>query len=255
MVDIHSHILPGLDDGAKDMKDSLELAKMAVQEGIHTIIATPHHKNGTYENTKQQILVQVDELNEQLKKENIPLTVLPGQETRIYGDILSDYDKDEILTLNNGNQYLFIELPSNHVPRYTEQLLFDIQLRGLTPIIVHPERNQEIMEQPDLLYQLVKKGALTQITAASVAGFFGKNIKKFSLQLIDANLTHFVSSDAHNTSNRTFKMTEAFEVIGKKYGNDIIYLFKENAELLVEGKNIYKEVPARVKNKKFLGIF
>ncbi|MDQ0154201.1 tyrosine-protein phosphatase [Robertmurraya andreesenii] len=255
MIDIHSHILSGIDDGAKELDDSLDLARMAVQEGIHTIIATPHHKNGRYENAKPVILQRVKELNQVLEQENIPLTVLPGQEPRIYGDIIPDYENGEILTLNDGDQYLFIELPSNHVPRYTEQLLFDIQMKGLTPIIVHPERNQELMEQPDTLYQLVKKGALTQITAASVAGFFGKNIKKFSLQLIDANLTHFVSSDAHNISSRSFKMVEALDVIEKKYGVDMIYLFKENADLLVQGKNVNKEIPIRLKTKKFLGIF
>lgn len=254
MVDIHCHILSGIDDGAKDLNESIALAKAAVQEGITTIIATPHHKNGRYENTKQSILQKVMELNEVLVKEQIPLTILPGQEPRIYGEILQDYENGEILTLNN-NQYLFIELPSGHVPRYTEKLLFDIQLQGITPVIVHPERNQELMERPDLLYRLVEKGALTQITAASVAGLFGKKIMKFTLQLIDANLTHFVSSDAHNVEKRSFKMVEAFDVIEKKYGVESVYLFKENAELLAAGKNIYKEPPNKIKTKKFLGIF
>lgn len=255
MIDIHSHILPGIDDGAGNLQDSIDMARLAVQEGIHTIIATPHHHNGKYENPKQLILNKVEELNAALQRESIPLQMLPGQEPRIYGEILEDYQQGEILTLNQTGQFLFVELPSNHVPRYTEKLLFDLQMNGLTPIIVHPERNQELIEQPDLLYHLVKKGALTQVTASSIAGFFGKNIKKFSLQLIEANLTHFVASDAHNVSNRTFKMVEAFDGIEKKYGVDMVYLFTENAELLVQGKNIYKEVPERVKRKKFLGIF
>ncbi|KAB2336556.1 tyrosine protein phosphatase [Cytobacillus depressus] len=255
MIDIHCHILAEVDDGSKDLNDSLAMAKAAVNEGIHTIIATPHHKNGAYENTKKQILHKVEEFNTVLKKENIPLTVLPGQEPRIYGEILEDYQKGDILTLANGGQYLFIELPSGHVPRYTEQLLYEIQMAGLIPIIVHPERNSEMIENPDILYQLVKRGSLTQVTASSIAGYFGKKIKKFSLQLIDANLTHFVSSDAHNISNRSFKMAEAFDEIEKKYGIDMIYLFTENAELLLEGKAIYKEIPSRVRNKKILGIF
>ncbi|WP_442596741.1 tyrosine-protein phosphatase [Neobacillus sp. D3-1R] len=254
MVDIHCHILPNVDDGSQSLADSIAMAKMAVSEGIHTIIATPHHKNGKYENTKMGILEQVAHLSEELQNANINLRILPGQEVRIYGDLLEDLQKDEILSLNHS-KYLFIELPSGHVPRYTEQLLFDIQMKGLVPIIVHPERNQELIEQPEKLYQLVKKGALTQITASSVAGYFGKNIKKFSLQLIDANLTHFVSSDAHNISNRSFKMLEAFETIEKKYGMDMVYLFRENAELLVSGKNVYKEIPDRIKRKKVLGIF
>ncbi|EIJ83783.1 tyrosine-protein phosphatase [Bacillus methanolicus] len=255
MIDIHCHILPGIDDGARNLEDSIQMAKAAVKEGIQTIIATPHHNNGYYKNTKQRILEKVEELNLSLMKQSIPLHVLPGQEPRIYGEILEDYNQDQILTLCNKGKYLFIELPFNHLPRYTEQLLFDIQMQGLTPIIVHPERNQEIIEQPDLLYNLVKKGALTQVTASSITGHFGKNIKKFSMQLIEANLTHFIASDAHNISNRTFKINEALDEIEKKYGVDMVYLFIENAELLVQGNAVYIEKPKRVKTKKFLGIF
>jgi protein-tyrosine phosphatase len=255
LIDIHCHILPGIDDGAKTMEDSLSMAEAAVKEGIRSIIATPHHKNGKYDNTKEEIQIKVDKLNAALRAAQIDLNILPGQETRIYGEILEGIDKNEILTLNNTGKYLFIELPSNHVPRYTDKLLYDIQVKGMTPVIVHPERNQEIMERPDLLYQLVKKGALTQVTASSVAGYFGKNIKNFSLQLIDANLTHFVSSDAHNIANRSFKIVEAYDQIEKKYGIDMVYLFTENAELLAEGSNVYREIPEPVKKKKFLGIF
>ncbi|PLR85422.1 tyrosine-protein phosphatase [Bacillus sp. V33-4] len=255
MIDIHCHILPGIDDGARTIDDSIAMAKLAYQEGIRTIIATPHHQNGKYSNVKEDILAKVTELNKALEEAVVPVQILPGQETRIYGEMLEDYEQEEILTINNGNRYLFVEFPSAHVPRYAERLLFDIQLKGLVPIIVHPERNQEIIEHPELLYQLVKKGALTQVTAASVAGHFGKNIKKFSLQVIDANLAHFVSSDAHNVSTRSFKMVEALDEIEKKYGVDMVYFFTENAELLVEGQTVYKEVPEKIKKKKFLGVF
>ena len=184
----------------------------------------------------------------------IPVEILPGQESRIFGEILEDHKNGEILTLNHTN-YLFIELPSNHVPRYTKRLLFDIQLAGLQPIIVHPERNSEIIENPNILYKLVEQGASTQVTASSVTGHFGKNIKKFSHQLIESNLTHFVSSDAHNLSGRTFRLKEAYNTIQQEFGTDFVYLFQENAALLIEGKTIYKEVPSEIKRKKFLGIF
>lgn len=255
MIDIHCHILPDIDDGAQTLKESMEMAKLAVQEGITSIIATPHHKNGNYENTKRVILQKVEELNTILEMGEIPLQILPGQETRIHEELLEDYENDEILTLNSIGKHLFVELPSAYVPRYTEQLLYDIQLNGLTPIIVHPERNAELMRNPDILYGLVKKGALTQLTAASVAGYFGKPIKKFSLQLIEANLTHFIASDAHNVSNRGFKITEALDEVEKRYGVDMVYYFTENAELLVEGKHPYRDIPEKIKRKKILGLF
>lgn len=254
MIDIHSHILPGVDDGAQNAQDAINMAKLAVEEGITKIIATPHHQNGKYRNKKQDILNGVFELNQILQKENIPLEVLPGQETRIYGELLEDLEKGEILPLNQTN-YLFIELPSGHVPRYTEKLLFDIQMKGLTPIIVHPERNAEVMETPDLLLNLVKKGSLTQVTAGSITGHFGKKIQKFSMKLIEANLAHFISSDAHNITTRSFKVVESFSEIEKEFGRQAVYYFQENAELLTQGQVVYRQEPSKIRQKKFLGLF
>lgn len=254
MIDIHSHILPGIDDGAQTIEDSINMAKLAVEEGITKIIATPHHQNGKYINKKQNIIERVLELNVVLQKENIPLEVLPGQETRIYGELIEDINKGDILPLNQTN-YLFIELPSGHIPRYTEQLLFDVQLKGLTPIIVHPERNAGVMENPDKLLNLVKKGALTQVTAGSLVGYFGKKIQKLSMQLIEANLTHFISSDAHNITSRSFRIRESISEINKEFGQQVVYYFQENAELLVNGQMIYKQEPSQIRRKKFLGIF
>jgi protein-tyrosine phosphatase len=254
MIDLHCHILPNVDDGPNTIAESVEMAKQAVREGIKTIIATPHHRNEKYENHGSTIFRQVEEFNRVLASENLNLTVLPGQESRIFGEMVEGLGSGEVLPLNQG-KYVFVELPSGQVPRYTGQLLFDIQLKGFVPIIVHPERNSEIVENPEVLYQLVKKGALTQVTASSISGHFGKAIKKFSLQLIEANLTHFVASDAHNTTSRGFKMVEAFDVIEKKFGNEMGYLLRENSELVLKGLSVYKEVPERVRKRKVLGLF
>jgi protein-tyrosine phosphatase len=254
MIDLHCHILPGIDDGAQSLSDSLDMARKAVEQGIHTIVATPHHLNNSYVNPKHQILDRVEELNQLLQKENIDVKILPGQEVRVHGEMIEGYTMGEILTVNH-TPYVLVEFPSNHVPRYTEKLFYDLQMKGLIPVIVHPERNREIIERSDILYQLVKKGALTQITAASVCGDFGKKIKTFSLQLIEANLTHFIASDAHNTNNRTFKMSDAFGIIEKKYGMDMVYYFEENAALIIEGKHVYKEDPERIKRKKLFYLF
>jgi protein-tyrosine phosphatase len=254
MIDLHCHILPSVDDGAQSLSDSLNMARKALEQGIHTIVATPHHLNNSYENPKRQILARVEELNQLLQKEQIDVKILPGQEVRVHGEMIEGYIAGEILTVNH-TPYVLVEFPSNHVPRYTEKLFYDLQLNGLIPVIVHPERNQEIIERSELLYQLVKKGALTQITAASVCGDFGKKIKNFSLQLIEANLTHFLASDAHNLTNRTFKMREAYDVMEQKYGNDMVYYFEENAYLAIEGKVVYKEDPERIKRKKLFKLF
>ncbi|OEH92136.1 tyrosine-protein phosphatase [Bacillus solimangrovi] len=255
MIDIHCHILPGVDDGAVTIDDSIKMARAASEEGISKIIATPHHKNGKYNNLKIDIMEHVVQLNKVLEKNDINVKILPGQEIRLNGELLSDYALGKILTLNNTNKYLFIELPSNHVPRYTERLIFDIQLQNLIPIIVHPERNSQITENPNVLYEFVKNGALTQITASSLTGHFGKKVKQFTHKLIDANLTHFIASDAHNITSRTFNLRAAYENIEQIYGMDMRYMFQENAQYLVNAEMVYKEPPERVKTKKFLGLF
>ncbi|WP_226036165.1 tyrosine-protein phosphatase [Aquibacillus saliphilus] len=255
MIDIHSHILPQIDDGASHMEESVSMAKEAVAQGIHTIVATPHHLNGRYENYKMDIVELVERLNERLLEDNIPLTVLPGQETRINGEMISDLEQGDLLPLNITSGYLFVELPSSNVPRYTSKLLYDLQLHGIKPVIVHPERNKELMENPDQLYEFVKNGTLTQVTAASVAGKFGKKIKTFSHQLIESNLTHFIASDAHNTTTRGFCIQEAFADIKDNYGNSVVYYFMENAQYLINGDTVVGDVPERVVRKKFLGLF
>ncbi|WP_066389231.1 tyrosine-protein phosphatase [Neobacillus mesonae] len=254
MIDVHCHILPGLDDGAQDVSDSIRMAKQAVEHGIDTIVATPHHLNNQYKNPKQVILNKVDELNQILQSEKIDLKIVPGQEVRIHGEMVEGFQKGEIQPVN-GSKYVLVEFSSAHVPRYADRLFYDLQVNGLIPIIVHPERNQEIIEKPDLLYQFVKKGALSQVTAASLTGDFGKKIMQFSLNLVEANLAHMVASDAHNTTNRGFKMRDAFSVIQAKYGNEMMFVLQENAAHIVEGLHVYKEVPERIKKKKFFKIF
>ncbi|WP_088052507.1 tyrosine-protein phosphatase [Virgibacillus dakarensis] len=254
MIDIHCHILPGIDDGARTTEDSLEMARAAVDQGIRTIIATPHHRNGKYNNVKKQILQDVTELKARLEVEKIPLTILPGQETRLNGDMVTSLQEDEVLPLNN-TAYVFIEFPTAHVPRYAKQMLFDLQVAGYKPIIVHPERNREIAEHPSILYEFVRKGALTQVTAASVCGKFGKTVQKLTHNLMEANLTHFIASDAHNTTTRGFAMQEAFREVQTRHGNEAVFMFMENAQLLIDGNTVHRGEPQPVRTKKLFGLF
>ena len=255
VIDLHCHILPSMDDGAQTVTDSLAMAQVAVGEGIHTIVATPHHQNGIYMNERTTIIHQVKQLNHELQQHDIPLKILPGQEVRLYGDLLEDYETGKIVTLNETNKNILIEFPSNHVPRYAEQLLYELCVKGIIPIIVHPERNAELIEQPDKLYNLVNKGVLTQVTAGSLIGNFGKKIKKFSLQLVEHNLTHMIASDAHNTTSRGFHLGAGYDMIEKEFGTNIMNDLKENLYLLISGKAIYKEEPEQIRRKKLFGIF
>ncbi|WP_221567176.1 tyrosine-protein phosphatase [Alkalihalobacillus sp. TS-13] len=254
MIDIHCHILPGVDDGAATLEHSIEMARKAVDEGITTIIATPHH-NAHFQNSSSMIEKDIIDLNHAFEQEGINLKILPGQEPRINADLLKQLENQEVLTLCNQKKYVHIELPSNHIPKYTQSLLYEIQLQGLTPIIVHPERNIEIVENPDMLFELVNDGVLTQVTSSSLIGNFGKNIQKFSRQLIEHELTHFIASDAHNISSRAFHLRGAYEQVEKDFGIKARYQLQENPMLLVNGEKIMSNPPQPIKKKKFLGIF
>lgn len=256
MIDIHSHILPGVDDGAKTEEESISMAIAAVNEGISTIVATPHHRNLMFDNYKKEIETSVAILNDLLQEKDIPLSVVPGQEIRIYGEIVADFHHGDIQTIHNS-KYVLIEFHDQDIPQYTEKLFYEMQTTGLIPIIAHPERNQVFLEKPDRLYDLVRVGALTQLTAGSLLGKFGKEIEQFSHQLIEANLVHFIASDAHNTSSRGFYLREAYERIKEMYGIETYYMLLENSQLLIDDDNVNRFEPYRVKPKRknFFSLF
>lgn len=256
MIDLHCHILPGVDDGPKDWEMSLEMAKAAVDEGITHILATPHHMNRHWINPKSEVLMLVNELQERIDSENIPLTIFPGQEVRLHGEILQNIQKDEIYFIDEFNQYILIEFPTATVPNYADRLFYEMQSAGITPIIVHPERNHAILKKPSILYDFVSRDILAQVTAASYIGKFGKEIEKLSTQLIEHHLVHFLASDAHNVTSRTFYMKEAFEKLEKEYGKEKVRAFDQVTRDLVNGDVVSIPEPQNIEEKRrFFGLF
>ncbi len=255
LIDIHSHIAFDLDDGAKSIMESLEIAKQAVAEGIYTMIATPHQKHPSFEHNCNQLNNRIEVLQQTLDEHHIPLTVLKGQEIRLYGELVEELPMNENLLTLNGSKYVLVEFPSSTIPKYTDELFFQLLTNEYIPIIAHPERNAEIAENPDKLYRLIKNGALSQVTAASITGGFGKNAKKLSLQLIEHQLAHFIGSDVHNTTNRSLHWKLAHHVVESKLGIDYIDLLQQNAERVITNKQIHKRQPEHVVQKKWLGIF
>jgi protein-tyrosine phosphatase len=254
LIDIHCHILPGVDDGPEDISGFIEMAKAAVSSGITHLFATPHHLNGHYENSKPKILDLVQKHNEILMEYQIPILLHPGQELRIHRDLINTHDLNEVLTLDNNGKYLLLELPSGEVPPYTHDIVHELLLIGITPIIVHPERNKGFMEKHYLLFDLVTEGALVQLTAGSLLGNFGGRVRSFSEKIIEHQIAHFIASDAHHSKIRGFALQMAYEKINKKYGIEKTYYFKENTELLMLGQNIQLENPKPFR-KKVLGLF
>lgn len=250
LVDIHCHILPGVDDGAQNIADSLDMARVAVSEGITHILCTPHYNNGDYLNKGDDIIRSVQMLQHELDKEGIPLTLFEGQEVRISGDIVSRIKKGEILFADLDNRYILIEFPFSTLPLYAEQALFELCSLGYIPVIVHPERNVKFMEDPNRLLPFLDMGCLTQVTNGSYLGLFGKKIQKASKIMIEQNMTHVLSSDAHGISKRGFYMKKAYDMLEKEYGSQKRAEFEQVAKNIVNGDTI-RVKPAERYQKKF----
>lgn len=251
MVDLHCHLLPGVDDGSKSIAISLRLAREATENGVTHALLTPHHMNGRYVNHKQDVIRKTTEFQKQLQEHDIPLTVFPGQEVRINGNLLEALDNDDILFADEGNRYLMLEFPDDDVPHYTNRMIFDLQQRGIIPVIVHPERNTMIMAKPDLLYGLLEKGCLSQITASSYVGTFGKKVERFSRQLIEAGQGYVFASDAHDLPGRKYEMRQAFEKIQQEFGQGLADQYQQNARSIINGENVPLNSLRKIKKKHF----
>lgn len=254
MIDLHCHLLPGIDDGPETMEESLALAQSAVDQGITHVLCTPHHNNGRYENPKASIIAAVAELQIALDETQIPLTVLEGQEVRITGELVEDLNEDNLLFTDLNDTYLLIEFPSADVPAFSETLLFELRGMGKIPVIVHPERNRFFMEDPDRLIPFLEMGCLAQLTAPSIVGIFGKKIQKIAHEMVERNLVQMVASDAHGVNKRPFYLKEAYTEIEGKFGDGVVRQMKQVTKDLVNGDEV--EYPPYVeKKKKKFGLF
>lgn len=240
MIDLHSHILPGVDDGAQTLEDSLEMARKAISQGITHLMCTPHHNNGKYNNPADKIIREVANLQEELDKRGLDLTLLEGQEVRLTELLLTAIQREEILFTDLDNTYLLIEFPTNEVPIYAEQVFYQLLSRGQVPVIVHPERNAVFREEPNRLVSFLEMGTLTQLTAPSIVGIFGNDIQQTARQMLEHNMLYMVASDAHNLRHRTFLMKEAYKEIEKIGGKEMVGAMQQMAKDLVNGDPVIR---------------
>ncbi len=213
LTDIHCHILPGIDDGSKELEQSLAMARIAIDDGIDTIFATPHHFNGVYSNPRQAVLDQVDRLREALARERIWLRILPGAENHIVPELPDALADGTTLTMGDFGRAALVELPVHTVPASTEQILERILQQDIVPIIAHPERNTYLRRHPERLRRMIELGCLAQVTAQSCTGLFGPQVRAASRHMISSGLIHFVASDAHRDRRRIPEITPALEQV------------------------------------------
>lgn len=238
MIDIHSHILPGMDDGAHNLDTSIEMCRIASNDGIKTIIATPHYIPDYKESINAGIVLQqVRALNLELKLKNINITILPGMEVLISHDIIDFLDTEEILTLNNS-RFLLIELPLSGIPLCAQELFYKLMIKGIVPVIAHPERNSCIIKNPCIVLEYIQSGALIQVDTGSLKGEFGQKVKNTAKTLLKNKSVHFIATDAHNANTRAPQIREIFNYVkhlNKKLAESI---FLTNPYLLINNREI-----------------
>lgn len=223
-IDIHCHCLPGLDDGPARLADSLVLCRALADDGVRTVIATPHQL-GRFDgrNEPETILNSVRNLNEHLSKANIAITVLPGADIRIDERIPSLLKKQRILTLADGGHYILLELPRDTFID-AGPLMRELSASNITTIISHPERHRVLAAQPQRLLKWLEAGAHLQITAGSLLGHFGPQAEKAGWFFLKRGWASFIASDAHDIKQRCPMMKAAFEKIRQKIGQDLAHL-------------------------------
>ena len=257
MFDMHSHILWGMDDGAKSIEDSVAMGSIAYNEGIHTIVATPHFRHIEDLCT---FLSDMDEkiklLKPSLQVLNVDIDIVRGAEVYIDMDIIDSGYLDRLGL--GGSRYILVELPSMEVPHFAEYFMYELQLKGFIPVIAHPERNSAIIRDPNILYNFVDAGCLSQVTSSSLTGVFGSKVRECARILLTHDMVHMLGTDAHSVGGRGPYMKasrkQLISLVGEKKAQDILY----NIPQLILNDELMEVVPPiryKKKKKRFFGLF
>jgi protein-tyrosine phosphatase len=254
MVDVHCHILPGLDDGARDIQESLAMAQAAIEDGVTHLVATPHSSNEyRFDYTR------VRQLREQLQRlVGDRLVLATGCDFHINLENLDALKQEAPRFCVNQRSYLLVEFSEFSIPPTMNHTLHDMQLMGLRPVITHPERNAILQAQPGRLAAWVQIGCFVQVTASSLTGAFGEQSREDAMRWIGEGLVHIVASDAHNMRWRPMRLLPAYEVVRDTFGEEKARaLFVDNPLAVFEGRElpyvpeiVLAEKPA--KKKRFL---
>ncbi|KJS08349.1 MAG: hypothetical protein VR73_05880 [Gammaproteobacteria bacterium BRH_c0] len=223
MIDIHCHLLPGIDDGSSSIEQSLQMAKLAVADGITHAILTPHINPGRWDNSTALIAAATEAFRAALGAENIALQLGFAAEVRISDQIFQQLDNGQIPFLGelDGYQVMLLEFPHSHIVPGTGKLVDWLIRHRIRPLIAHPERNRELMQSPEKLLPLIDQGCLAQVTGASLTGRFGEGSSAAAEFYIRKQVISYVASDAHNTSTRPPAMAAARQIIASMVGADI----------------------------------
>jgi protein-tyrosine phosphatase len=217
LIDLHSHILPSVDDGAKALDEALAMGRMAVDDGIQVMACTPHFMPGLYDNEAEDIRYRVAHLNQEFMDNDIDLALVLGSDAHIRPDFVSCLRGGIVPTLH-GSRYVLFEPPHAVMPQRMDELLFNTQVAGYVPILTHPERLKWIEQGYDTVVDLAQKGVWMQITCGSLTGRFGKRPQYWAQRMLAEGLVSILATDAHNTRSRPPLMAEARDVAASEVG-------------------------------------
>jgi len=252
MIDLHSHILPGLDDGAQSIEESLEMARIAERDGVEKIVATPHLFRGNFIHEDLSIIEKKrSELSQAMKKNNVHIKILAGAEVHISHNLIDEIRKNRENLVLSKSSYMFIEFPSDLVFSGAKNLFFELMNEGINPIITHPERNSVFIHNPSLLYELIQMGGLSQANSGSFSGLYGRRVEEAVFHFLELNLIHFIASDSHNTHSVVFRLSEAVKrarmIVDEEKARALV---KDNPRAVLDDKEIpYLPDPINPKEK------
>ena len=251
MIDLHCHILPAVDDGPGFLEESLSMAEIAVKDGIHTIVATPHTLNGIYTNPITEIISRVSALQEVFSENHIKVQLYAGADVHLCPHMPELIERGEAGTINNAKKYMLLELPSQTVPKGVKDEIFALKLNGITAIITHAERNSIIQHDLSVLHELVGMGALSQVTAMSLTGDFGEFVRQSAEILLKHRLVQIIASDAHSPNDRPPILSQAVEHAAGILGNyeEAERMVNEIPSAILSGKPPDISEPAKPNNR------
>lgn len=256
IVDIHSHILPGIDDGSKNIEMTLEMLRNAERDGTKEIVATPHYLLEYGEATIEEVKVLVEGINSRLIKEDINIKIYSGQEVYFNEHIVRDYMEGNIGTINDS-RYMLIEFPMHRFDKNIFETIYELQVRNIIPIIAHPERYIPFRDEPSLINDFIDEGYLFQMNAGSIEGKFGEKIKKTANLFLENNIYNFIGSDAHNIENRNTGLKNSINLLnekGKDNGKVNQLIFEDSSNKLVKNEQV-KFIGKKIKTKKSIFSF
>lgn len=235
-IDMHCHILPGVDDGAKNLKNTEQMLKIAYQEGIRAIVATPHHHDRRGKASIQQLNCQLQKVKELIQEMNINMKIYPGMEVFFVQEILEELDQGTIATIGKSS-YILIEFSTEAPFSYIQRAVQEVQMKGYRVIIAHVERYLCLTKNIDKIRSLVEMGVYIQVNASSIIGGF--TIKHFIKSIMKEHLVHLVGTDAHNSNHRSPLMRKAAIYVERKHGHDYMeQIFWRNGVAVLRNEKI-----------------